>query len=168
MPISLHASASLSILPRLKGLSEVLARAEAFADERKIDPAVLIGARLAPDMYPLSKQVQLASDHAKSCLYRIAGLDVPALEDNETSFADLKARVAKTVDLFNAVPAEAVNGRDDMPMHVKFPWGAFDFTGETYLFSWALPNFYFHVTTAYDILRHNGVALSKGVYMGRV
>ncbi|MDO6965422.1 DUF1993 domain-containing protein [Rhizobium alvei] len=167
MTISLHSVAARSILPRLKGLSEALASAEAHCATHGIDPALWVQARLAPDMYPLARQVQIASDHAKGCLYRIAGLDVPALADTETTFAELRDRIARTVDLFEAVDVARVNGRDDMMLEVRYPWGTLDFTSEDFLVGWVMPNFYFHVTTAYDILRHLGLPLGKPVFMGR-
>jgi hypothetical protein len=167
MAVSLHSVASLSILPRFKGLKLALDQAEAFCTERKIDPTVLLSARLFPDMAPLTGQVQLASDHAKGAFYRTAGLDVPPLADTEKTFADLHARIDKTVDLIQAVTAEQMNGREDAEVEMKLRFGTLNFTGHDYLVGFALPNFYFHVTTAYDILRHNGLPLGKAMFMGR-
>lgn len=167
MAVSLHSVATLSILPRFKGLKLVLEQAEAYCTERKVDPTVLVNARLFPDMAPLKGQVQLASDHAKGAFYRTAGLENPSLADTETTFAELHARIDKTVELINTVTPEQMNGREAEQVELKFRTGGMQFTAHDYLIGFALPNFYFHVTTAYDILRHNGLPLGKGIYMGR-
>jgi hypothetical protein len=167
MTISLHTIASLSILPRFTGLKLALDQAEAFCTERKIDPSVLLNARLAPDMRNLTNQVQLSSDNAKGAFYRTAGLTPPSLADTETSFAELHARIDKTVELIEAVSPDAMSGREDAVVEMKFSHGAMQFSAPEYLIGFALPNFYFHVTTAYDILRHNGLPLGKRMFMGR-
>lgn len=165
MTTSLHSAASKTFLPMLANLAHILSTAEAWATEKKIDPAVLLGDRLAPDMLPLKAQIAIACDHAKSALYRIAGEDVPSVPDTETTFADYQARIAKTLELFHAVSADKVNGREEAPVVLKMRFGELNMTGETYLFCYAFPNFYFHVTTAYNILRHNGVPLGKGDFL---
>lgn len=167
MAVSLHSVATLSILPRFKGLKLALDQAEAYCTERKVDPAALLTARLFPDMAPLTNQVQRASDHAKGAFYRTAGLPNPSLADNEQSFADLHARIDKTIELIEAVTPEQINGREEEQVEIKFPFATMQFTAHDYLIGFALPNFYFHVTTAYDILRHNGMPLGKALYMGR-
>ena len=167
MAVSLQSVATLSILPRFTGLKLALEQAEAHCAERKIDPSVLVNARLFPDMAPLKGQVQLASDHAKGAFYRTAGLENPSIADTETTFAELHARIDKTVDLINAVAPEQMNGREAEQVELKFRTGGMQFTAHDYLIGFALPNFYFHVTTAYDILRHNGLPLGKALYMGR-
>ena len=167
MAVSRPSVATLCILPRFKGLKLALEQAEAYATERKIDPSVLINARLFPDMAPLKGQVQLSSDHAKGAFYRTAGLENPSISDTETTFAELHARIDKTIDLINAVTPEQMNGREAEQVELKFRAGAMQFSAHDYLIGFALPNFYFHVTTAYDILRSNGLPLGKGVYMGR-
>jgi hypothetical protein len=166
MAVTLHSVASLSILPRFKGLKAALDQAEAYATERKIDPSVLLGARLFPDMASLTGQVQLASDHAKGAFYRTAGLENPSIQDVEKSFAELHARIDKTIELINAVTPEQMNGREDAEIELRFRTGARQFKVHDYVIGFALPNFYFHVTTAYDILRHNGLPLGKSLYMG--
>ena len=166
MAVSLHSIATLSILPRFKGLKAALDQAEAFCIERQIDPSVLINARLFPDMAPLKGQVQLSSDHAKGAFYRTAGLENPSLADTETTFAELHARIDKTVELINGVTPEQMNGREDADVEIRFRTGPRQFKAHDYLIGFALPNFYFHVTTAYDILRHNGLPLGKQLYMG--
>ncbi|WP_137155911.1 DUF1993 domain-containing protein [Rhizobium sp. FKL33] len=166
MTLTLHGVASQSILPRLSGLSKVLAKAEAHCAEHGLDPATLLKDRLVDDMFDLTRQVQIATDHVKSMLYRIAGQDVPSLPDTETSFAELQARIEKAKALFEAVSADAVNARADVEFEVKFPWATLPFTGTSYLLQFGLPNFYFHTTTAYDIVRKNGVKIGKGDFLG--
>jgi uncharacterized protein len=166
MPSSLHATATLTFLPMLKGLSHVLSKAEAYAAEKKIDPSVFLNARLAPDMFPLIRQVQIASDHAKGAMYRIAEEAPPAIADTEVTFADLQARIAKSIALIEEFSADKVNGREDNTFEIKFPWATMSFTGQGFLLGYAIPNFYFHVTTTYNILRENGVPLGKGDYFG--
>jgi hypothetical protein len=167
MTVSLHSVATLSILPRFKGLKLALDHAETFCTERKVDPSVLLGARLFPDMASLTGQVQLASDHAKGAFYRTAGLALPSLADTEKSFSELHARIDRTIELINTVTPEQMNGREAEQVEIRFRTGAMQFTAHDYLIGFALPNFYFHVTTAYDILRHNGLALGKALFMGR-
>jgi hypothetical protein len=167
MTISLHSVATLSILPRFKGLKAALDQAEALCSERKIDPSVLLTARLAPDMLSLTNQVQLSSDHAKGAFYRTAGLPNPSLADTESSFAELHARIDRTIELVGAVTPEQMNGRENEIVELKIGGHPMQFTAHDYLIGFALPNFYFHVTTAYAILRHNGLPLGKVLYMGR-
>lgn len=166
MAVSLHSIATLSILPRFAGLKSALNQAEAFCTERKVDPSVFLNARLSPDMRGLTSQVQLSSDHAKGAFYRTAGLQNPSLADNETSFAELHARIDKTLELIGAVSAGQMEGRENSEIVLKIGSREMSFTGEGYLIGFALPNFYFHVTTAYAILRHNGLPLGKSLYMG--
>jgi uncharacterized protein len=165
MPISLHSAATMTFLPMLKALSHVLAKAEAYTTEKKIDPSVLLNDRLAPDMLNLTRQVQIAC--AKGAMYRVCEETPPALADTETSFAELQARIEKTIKLIEDFPAEKLAGRDDMTFQVKFPWATMSFTGQGFLLGYVIPNFYFHVTTAYAILRHNGAPLGKADYFGR-
>ncbi len=167
MPSSIHATACLTFLPMLASLSQILETAEANAVERRIDPSVFLGARLAPDMLNFTSQVQIACDHAKGALYRIRGEMPPSLPDAETSFAELRARIDKTVELIKAVPADLVNGLEDAPVELKMRFGTLNFTGQGFLLGYSIPNFYFHLTTAYDILRHNGVPLGKMDFIGR-
>jgi uncharacterized protein len=151
---------------RLKALSNVLSAAEQNALDRKIDPQVLLTSRLAPDMYALTRQVQIATDHAKGAPSRLAGREVPKYEDNEASFADLQARIAKTLDLLGTFSAAEFDGSDDRVIDLKLGQREISMPGLQYLLHVAMPNFYFHVTTAYDILRHNGVPLGKAMYVG--
>jgi hypothetical protein len=150
----------------LRNLIHILDKGEASAQARKIDPAVLAGARLAPDMLPFTRQILIACDGPKNGVARIAGVEAPKFEDNEATFPELKARVQKTLDFLDTVPAAKVDGTEDKD--ITFPVGR-DSTrtmkAQAYLGTWVLPNFFFHVTTAYDILRHNGVDLGKTDYL---
>ena len=166
MPISMY-QASVPVFSNMLGaLSKVLAKGEANILERKIDPAVILSARLAPDMLPLTKQIQIASDHAKFAPSRLAGRDAPRFEDNEETFAELQARIAKTTDYLGTFAAADLDGSEDKAIQLKSPRRELNFIGLDYLQRFALPNFFFHVTTAYDILRHNGVPLSKTDFLG--
>jgi hypothetical protein len=150
----------------LENLAAILNKAEADAATRKIDPAVLVNARLAPDMYPLSRQVQIATDAVKGCAARLAGIDVPSYEDNETTFADLQARIAKTVTFIKSVSVAQIDGSEERKVTIKMRGREVDFSGQAYLLTFVIPNFYFHLTTAYNILRHNGLDLGKADYIG--
>jgi len=147
-------------------LGKVLAKGEANITERKIDPAVILSGRLAPDMLPLTKQVQIASDTAKFAAARLTGQQAPSFEDNEQTFAELQARIGKTTDYLATFGAADLEGSEDRTIVRKVRGQDVNFTGLEYLQRFALPNFFFHVTTAYDILRHNGVPLSKTDYLG--
>jgi len=156
-----------ALLQTLGALSAILDKAVAYAEAKKIDPSVLINARLAPDMLPFVSQIRMASDHAKGMTARLAGREVPKLEDNEATFDDLKARIAKTVAFVKSVSASEIDGSEDRAVTMTFSSGRKrEFTGQGYLVHFALPNFYFHVTTAYDILRHNGLDIGKRDFMG--
>jgi hypothetical protein len=150
----------------LNSLSAILDKAEAFAAERKIEPAVLLGWRLAPDMFPLTRQVQIATDHAKGCCARLAGVEVPKYTDDETTFVALKARIAKTVDFVQGFKPSDIDGSDERDLTITAGSRELRFKGQQYLVSFALPNFYFHVTTAYAILRHCGVPIGKRDFLG--
>jgi hypothetical protein len=150
---------------RLKALAGVLGEGERNAAERKIDPQVFLSARLAPDMFALTRQVQIATDHAKGAPSRLAGLTAPKYEDNEASFADLQARIAKTLDYLATFGAEDIDGSEERAVELKLGGREIAMPGMRYLLDFAMPNFYFHVTTAYDILRHNGVPLGKAIFI---
>jgi uncharacterized protein len=160
-------SASVPVFQHmLRNLIHILDKGEANAQARKIDPAVLAAARLAPDMLPFTRQILIACDGAKNGVARISGVEAPKFEDNEASFPELKARVQKTLDFLATVPAAKMEGTEDKD--ITFPVGR-DSTrtmkAQAYLGTWVLPNFFFHVTTAYAILRHNGVDLGKTDYL---
>lgn len=159
--------ASIPVLIRMLGnLSSILDKAAAHAEAKKIDPAIFINARLAPDMYPLSRQIQVATDMAKGCAARLAGIEVPSYEDNESTFPDLQARIAKTVAFLQSVSAEQINGSEERTVTLKLRDKEISFLGQPYLLNFVLPNFYFHITVAYAILRHNGLEISKMDYIG--
>jgi hypothetical protein len=149
----------------LKNLSVILKKAEADAEERKIDPAVFANARLAPDMRPLTGQIQMATDSAKGCAARLAGIEIPSFPDVETTFPELQDRIARTIAFVECVPAGEIDGSEGREVLLKFPIGEMAFNGQDYLTNFAVPNFFFHVTTAYAILRHNGVQIGKMDYM---
>ena len=151
----------------LANLSNILDKGAAFAEAKKIEQTVLTNARLAPDMFPLTRQVQIACDMVKGGVARLGGVEVPKHEDNETTFADLKARVAKVQAFINSVPAASFAGSEDRAITLNMRSGDMHFTGLDYLRYFVLPNFYFHMTAAYAILRHNGVDLGKSDFIGQ-
>ena len=148
----------------LKALSGLLDKAMAHAGEA--DATALLSNRLAPDMHPLSKQVQIACDGAKLCVARLSGAEAPVNEDVETTIPELKARIAATLEWIGSVPREAIDGQEDREVVLKFPGGEWPFKGQAYVIGFALPNFFFHVTTAYDLLRQAGVPLGKRDFLG--
>ena len=166
MALSLYDVSVPTFQQLLGGLSDVLDKAAAHCAEKKIEPSALITARLYPDMYMLGRQVQAATQHATNVTARLTGQEPPALPEAAASFDDLKARVAKALDFINSVKPEQMNGAETKDIEVKRATGPMTFSGRNFLFCFVLPNFYFHVTTAYDILRHNGVVLAKRDFMG--
>ncbi len=168
MPISMH-SASVPVFARmLNNLVAWLDKAEAHAADRKFDPQVYMSARLAPDMLPLPKQIQIACDGAKFCIARLAGVEGPKFDDNETTLEELRQRVRKTVDYVLSVPAAQIDGSDAKDIAVPRRDGSMVMKGEAYLEHFALPNFYFHATTTYALLRHYGVPLGKMDFLGQL
>jgi uncharacterized protein len=151
----------------LRNLSTLLDKAEAHCAAKKIDPLALTTYRLYPDMFALTRQVQIACDSAKGAVARLAGVEIPKHEDTEQSFAELKARIAKTIDFLESVPAAKVDGSEDKEVVLQMRSGERRFKGMQYLLGHAYPNFYFHVTTAYNILRHNGVEIGKADFIGK-
>ena len=167
MSLSLYQASVPLFTQLLGGLSGVLHKAEAHAADKKIEPSALLQARLFPDMFPLTRQVQIAADFAKSSAARLAGMDVPAYEDTEASFADLQARIAKTLAFIQSVPATDIEAGAERSIVLR-PGTPNEktFVGTSYLLNYALPHFFFHTTTAYDILRHNGVEIGKKDFVG--
>lgn len=160
-------SASIPALKRgLDSLATILDKAENHATTRKIDPAVLLGARLYPDMFPLIKQVQIATDNAKGCAARLTGREVPRYKDTETSFTELIERIAWTIAFLDTVGPEQIDGSENRDVSLQAGGQNYEFKGLAYLTGWVLPNFYFHVATAYAILRHNGVEIAKKDLLG--
>jgi hypothetical protein len=166
MPISMYQASVPAFLQMLNSLAAILDKAEAYAAERKIDPAVLLSWRLAPDMFALARQVQIATDQAKGCCARLAGVEVPRYADDETSFADLRARIAKTIDFVRGFEPDDIDGSEERDIAITAGSRELRFKGEQYLVSFVLPNFYFHVTTAYAILRHCGLPIGKRDFLG--
>ena len=151
----------------LKNLSAILDKAQAHAEMKKIDPLVLACARLFPDMFALARQVQIACDTAKGAVARLAGLEVPKHEDTEQTFAELKARIAKTIDFIDSVKPAQIDGSEGKEIVLKMRSGEVKLAGLQYLMAQAYPNFYFHATTAYNILRHSGVEVGKRDFLGK-
>ena len=166
MTISMS-SASLPVFKAMLGnLSHILDKAQAHAEAKKFDPAALLQYRLAPDMLPFTRQIQIACDAAKNGVARISGVEAPKFEDNEATFPELKARIQKTLDYLGSVPRESLDGTEDKD--ITFPIGrevTRTMKAEAYLKHWAMANFFFHITMAYAILRHNGVELGKSDYL---
>jgi uncharacterized protein len=150
----------------LTNLDNILTKAEADAETRKIDPSVFVNGRLAPDMLPLVRQVQIATDHTKGAASRLAGKEGPKWADEEKTLADLHARVAKALAYLKTFKPADFDGAETRAIELKFPGATFNFSGKDYLLNFAVPNFYFHYTTAYAILRHNGVPIGKGDFIG--
>jgi hypothetical protein len=153
-------------LRMLGNLKKLLAKGAARAEARKFDPMVLFNARLAPDMLPLARQVQIASDNAKGCAARLAGIDAPKFDDTEATYAQLSERIDKTIAFLKTVKQEQVDGSEGRDIVLKFPNQTFEFKGLGYLTGFAIPNFTFHIVTAYNILRHNGVEIGKSDFLG--
>ena len=150
----------------LTSLSAILDKAEAHAVEKKIEPAALLQARLYPDMFPFTRQVQVACDFAKGCAARLAGVDVPRYEDSEQTFAELRARIATTLAFIDGLPQDGIEASAQRDISTSSGANAKQFKGQVYLVHYALPHFYFHATTAYAILRHNGVEVGKKDFVG--
>jgi hypothetical protein len=165
--ISMYDVAVPPLTKSLESLSKILVKAEEHAQAKKFDPGVLFQARLAPDMFPLARQVQIASDTAKGCAARLAGQEPPSFPDNEATLAELAGRLKATADFMLNVPREQIDGSENRSITLKMRTGPLHFSGVSYLLEFVLPNFYFHVTTAYAILRHNGVELGKRDYLGQ-
>jgi len=166
MTISMYQASAPRFANTLKNLAAILDKAQAHCDARKIDPLVLTGARLYPDMFALARQVQVACDTAKGAMARLAGVEIPKYEDSEKTFEELKARIAKTVAFIEAFKPAQIDGTDDRDLVIKLGTREMQWKGMQYLLGFALPNFYFHAATAYDILRHNGVEVVKRDFIG--
>jgi hypothetical protein len=167
--MNLMYSMSVPVFTKTLGnLSAILDKAAAHAEAKKIDPAVLLAARLYPDMFSLTKQVQVACDFAKGTVARLAGEEPPKYDDNETTIDALKARIARTVDYVQGFQAARLAGAEERDVQMKIRDQTLSFKGLPYLAHMALPNFFFHATTAYDILRHNGVELGKRDFIGAI
>jgi hypothetical protein len=159
--------ASVPVFVRaLRNLLAILKKGEAHAAERKIDPAVLLNYRLAPDMFPLTRQVQIATDMAKGCASRLAGVEIPSYEDKEATFGELVARLEKCIAYLEGFKPGQIDGTEDKTVVLKRPTGDVSYPGLQYLLEYVTPNVYFHCTSAYAILRHCGVDVGKKDFIG--
>ena len=166
MTISMYQVSVPVFVQYLTSISGVLDKAQAFADARKLDQAVVLGLRVYPDMFPLARQIHAVTDHATRATARLAGVEPPAFEGNETTIAALKERVQKALEFVKGFKAEQIDGSEDREVVFKTPRGELKFTGQQFLINFSLPNFYFHATTAYNILRGIGVEIGKRDFMG--
>ena len=167
MAISMYQS-SVPVFTRMLGnLAAILDKGAAHAEAKKFDSTVLVNSRLFPDMFPLSKQIQIATDMAKGCAARLAGQEPPKFDDGETTFAELKARIDKTIAYLNTFKPQQIDGSEEKTITLQMRSGALTFQGLQYLLNFVLPNFYFHVTTAYNLLRHAGVEIGKMDFTGK-
>ena len=166
MNISMYQASVPVCVRALTNLENVLKKGEEFAQKKKISPEVLLNCRLAADMLPLTKQIQIVSDTAKGMGARLSGIENPKFEDNEKTFAELYARIDKTIQFLNSIKSEQIDGSEDKEIMLKVGPDELRFTGLNYLMTFVLPNIFFHVSTAYGILRHNGVEIGKRDYLG--
>lgn len=166
MTISMYRASVPVFIQFLCALSGVLDKASTFAESKKIDATVLTGMRLAPDMHPFAWQVRSTTNHAARACAMIAGVPTPDLGDNQATVCDLKERIAKTVEFIRSIKPEQLDGQEDKEIALKFGANEFKFTGLSFLLNFCLPNFYFHASTAYDILRHAGLDIGKRDFMG--
>jgi hypothetical protein len=166
MTISMYQASAPRFINILGNLAAILDKAQAHCDARKIDGTVLASYRLYPDMLPMTKQVQIACDAAKGVMARLAGTEIPVHEDTEKTLADLKARIEKTIDFIRTFSAAQIDGTEDKEIVVKRGDKETRYKGMQFLLGHAVPNFYFHVTTTYNILRHNGVEIGKRDFLG--
>jgi hypothetical protein len=166
MALSMYQVSVPVFINALNNLSTLLRKGEAFAQAKKIEPSVLLGMRLAPDMYPLTRQVQLASDNSKGPAARLAGLDRPSFEDTETTFDELQQRIAKTIAFLESIDASKLDGAESRTITLQVRNKDVNFRGDAYLLHFVLPNFFFHIATAHAILRHAGVEIGKLDYLG--
>ena len=166
MPISMYQASVPVFVRMLTNLSGILDKAAADAEARKIDPAVFLNSRLAPDMYPFARQVQIAADFAKGASARLAGLEVPKYDDNETSIAELKARIDKTIAFIKTIKPAQIDGSEERVITLVQGDKTRTFKGQAYLLDYVFAHFYLHVATAYANLRHNGVPVGKKDFVG--
>jgi hypothetical protein len=168
MTISMYEASIPVFIHTLGTLRVLLEKGAAHAEARKFDPSVLVNSRIAPDMFPLARQVQIASESAKGAAARLSGTEAPKFEDTEKTIPELIARVDKTIDYLKGFKPAQIDGSEDRQILLKFPQAEFAFSGVVFLRQWALPNFFFHVTTTYNLLRHNGVDIGKRDFLGQV
>lgn len=168
MQLTMYQASIPSLIRVLTNLAAIIDKAAAHAAARRIDEAAFLQSRLFPDMYPFSKQVQIATDMAKGCAARLAGQEPPHYPDNESSFAELRARVQTTIDFLGSFNPAQIDGSEERHISLPSRHGTREFNGRNYLLQFVLPNVYFHVTTAYNLLRHGGVEIGKQDYLGNI
>ena len=168
MSLSMYQASAPRFANTLKNLAALLDKAQAHCEAKKIDPLAITSFRLFPDMFPLTRQIQIATDTAKGAIARLAGVEIPKYDDTEQTIAELKQRIARTVDFLMSVPAAKVEGSAEKDITMKIAGKDTTLKGAQYLLGHAYPNFYFHCTTAYNILRHNGIELGKRDFLGTV
>lgn len=168
MPLTMHQASVPIMLQMFGSLTAIIDKAAAHCEARGIDPTVLVNYRLAPDMLPFKSQIQIMTDQAKGAVSRLAGVDIPSYADTETSFDDLKARIAKTADYVKSFKPEQIDGSEDREVVLKIGPTELKLTGRQYFLHFFLPNFYFHASTAHDILRHAGVQIGKRDFIGSI
>jgi hypothetical protein len=168
MALSLYDFSIPSLIRGLTNMSAILDKAIAHATAKKIDSATIGQLRLFPDMHPLSRQVQIACDTAKGAAGRLAGVDIPKHEDTETTLPELKARIAKTLDFLKSITPAQVAGDEARAIEIKFPNGSWKFTATSYVIDFVMPNFYFHDSMVYALLRKGGVEIGKGDFLGAI
>ena len=166
MSFTIYDASIPPMIRALQNLSKIMDKATAQAKQKDLPLSQLLEAKLAPDMRPFPFQIQTASDTAKGCAARLAGIEAPSMPDTETTFAELQTRIAKTVAFLESVKPEQLAGAENREVVLKFPSGEMKFTGKDYVTGFALPNFYFHVTTAYALLRSNGIEIGKRDFLG--
>lgn len=168
MTLSMYHASVPVFIHGFTNLSAILTKAAAHAEAKKIEPSVLIHARLYPDMFALARQVQIATDVVKGGVARLAGVDVPSFPDTETTFEELAARIQKTIAFLQGITLEQINGSEDKAITLKVGPNEMHFEGQPYLLNFVIPNFYFHITATYAILRHNGVDIGKMDFLGNI
>ena len=168
MFLSMYQASIPTFIHGLNNLSTILSKAESHVAAKKIDPSVLLNARLYPDMFALTRQVQIATDIVKGGVARLAGVEVPSFPDTETTFFELQARIAKISEFINGFKPSQIDGTEDKTISLKVGGSEMDFQGQPYLLSFVIPNFYFHISIAYAILRHSGVDIGKMDFLGNI
>lgn len=168
MTLSMYQASVPTFVHGLSSLLAILNKAEQHATAKKIDPSILINARLYPDMFALARQVQIACDIIKGGVARLAGVEIPSHPDTETTFTELKARITKVIKFISGIKPAQINGSEDKAINLKVGGSEMNFKGQPYLLSFIIPNFYFHISITYAILRHNGVEIGKADFLGNI
>lgn len=166
MSLSMYEASIPVFIRMLKNLSVIMTKAADYAELKKINPSVLINARLAPDMFPLVRQIQIATDSVKGCAARLATIAIPSFSDTEASFEEIQERISKTLSFLSTISASQIDGTEENAITLTLGGHEMTFSGQQYLLNFVIPNFYFHLTTAYAILRHNGLDIGKKDFLG--